>query len=258
MGSYSLDRTTCIKTFIDEFCTVKSIFCIKYHIVSITKPCRLRYIQQSNCRLANGIALGQVSARAISDGAIAPGVVGVFRHSGAVFGIQRNDITLQVALVIVPDERAVIQLVHHAHHAGMVIQVDKFPVVHMAADVTLRAALPDQTAKVVILIGGLVTVGVIAVRSGVGIVGITLLHTLAVGIVGKAAILIQRTTLRGVATPNSRQLILAPGVGLAIVGSGTAQYIIANRRVITYILPLFPPAVKKKPPGPQWPGWPHP
>ena len=130
----------------------------------------------------------------------------------------------------------------------------------MAADVTLRAALPDQTAKVVILIGRLVTVRVIAVRSGVGIVGITLLHTLAVGIVGKAAIFIQRTTLRRVATPNSRQLILAPGVGLAIVGSGTAQYIIANGLAVeidqpigvdnSNILPLSLPAVKKKPPRP--------
>ena len=131
----------------------------------------------------------------------------------------------------------------------MVIQVDKFSVVHMAADVALRTNLPNQSAKMIILIGSFVTVRVIAVRSGVGIVGITLLHTLAVGIVGKAAVLIQTATLRGIAAPNSGQLILLPGVGFAIIGSRTTQDIIAKRRAITYILPLSPPTVKKKPPG---------
>ena len=138
----------------------------------------------------------------------------------------------------------------------------------MAADVALRTNLPNQSAKVVILIGGLVAVGVIAVRSGVGIIGIILSDSLTVGVVGEAAVLIQTATLRGIAAPNSGQLVLAPSVGLAIVGSGPAQRIIANGFAVeidqpigvdnSNILPLSLPAVKKKPPGPQWPGWPHP
>ena len=91
---------------------------------------RLRYIQQSNCRLANGIALGQVSARAISDGAIAPGVVGIGDQLGAVFGIDRYNITLQVLLEPISAEQicriCAITVLHTDGGAFGIIHIDNY------------------------------------------------------------------------------------------------------------------------------------
>ena len=146
--------------------------------------------------------------------------------------------------------RRTVKAVHHADHAGLVIEVDEFSGDVAACFPCLGAVLPNKPAQIIITIAGIVRIRTVAAHSGIGVISIALGCSQTVSVIGEGAIIINRARLGSGSTEDPGELILFLGAFFDVVDHRTAHGVADDCDDVIYIVPVLPPAVKKKTPRP--------
>ena len=197
--------------------------------------------------VTNGVCASQrIVGGFAGNGAVTPGIIQVLGLQNAVGVVNCHHITLEIPLEIIAGSGGA-DGVLHADDRALVIEVHDAFAFRAGAVIGLGAAFRDQPA-------GMIVVEVFVVSSdlarldrviagGARQVGIGLGDPLAQRIV---AIVIVAGAGGQSALKQPGHPALAPGSGLALVGSGAAHGVVGDGRAATYILPSPPPGVKKK------------